>query len=500
MNPHGPRNTLLLAALGLVAVSAAVLTAASYFGGEKYPHELGARPQPGMRSVPTGTLEELAEFETHLPIVVVEFDGEPGKRDVWDGRKQYAVPIENEEEAYAEGYFRLLHNEGGMNRLADAPVIESRVEARLRGLSSMRFPKKQYMLYMYQEDGSRNEVDVLGMGADWKWVLNISHIDKSLMRNYMVLNISLRIMGYAPESRYCEVFRKWDDRYEYMGVYLLMEPVARGKTRLPLSKYNPRHAQAAYLLRRDRFQPNGIILDTYATINGLSMNYLEVKYPGASKITEKTVAFIDADVSEVERALYSENRTEFLGYRDLLDLDSAIDYFLINEFFANYDSQWNSYYMYKDLNEKLHFGPVWDFDQALGNNAPFELNPQSTAMQNAVWYNRLLLDGKFLYRLIERYRELRRGVLSEQYLYRFMDDVTAYLGDAVARDWNRWRYDDPHALTYAKDDVLHANALVKRANHREEVNAMKKVVHDHGTWMDQNIDSVFGSFVDLDYE
>lgn len=501
MSRSGPRKTLLFLAAALVVVSVAARTSAVYFARERYPHELGPRPEPGgMRSVPPGTLAQLAGFETHLPIVVLEFERDPGRRGVWDGRKQYLVPIENEEDAFADGILRLYHDGEGMNRLSDAPVLETRIRSRLRGLTSMRFPKKQYVINMYREDGTRNKVDVLGMGEGWKWVLNISHIDKSLMRNYMCLNIASRIMGYAPETRYCEAFRKRGDSYEYLGVYLFMEPVARGKSRIPLTKYNPRHAQTAYLLRRDRYQPGGVILDTYATVNRLSTNFLEVKYPGKSRITPQTVAFIEEDVGRLERALYSTDRGEFLQYRELLDVDSCIDYFIINEFFANYDSQWNSIYLYKDINEKLRLGPVWDFDQAMGNSAPFLFEPRSTAMQNGVWFDRLLWDGKFLYRLISRYRELRRGVLSEEYLNRFMDEVTEYLGDAVARDWDRWRYDDPHALAYAEGDVLHSNSLVKRANHREEVEAMREALHEHGAWLDGNIDTIFGSFVDKDYD
>lgn len=498
MSNRGPAKTLMLLSLALIAAASVTHMVTSYRNRPLYPHERARPPVPGMKEVPRGTIEALTEFETHLPIVVVEFEKEPGIQSVWNYRKGYVV--KSEDDPYADGFFRLYNNEHGRNRLTDAPSVETKIQARLRGVSSSKFPKKQYQIKMINQDGTRNELDILGMGADWEWVLNISHIDKSLIRNYMCLNIGARIMGYAPETRYCEVFRKRGDDYEYIGVYLLMEPVARGKNRVALTKYNPRYAKTAYLLRRDRFQEGGVVLDTYATVNRLSHNFLEVKYPGRKVITARSVKFIEDDISELERMLYSENRREFLGYRDVLDSTSCADYFIMNEFFANYDSQWNSFYMHKDLNEKLHFGPVWDFDQALGNNAPFELNPQSTAMQNAEWLNKLMSDGKFLYLLMTRYHDLRKGVLSEEYLYRFIDNVTAYLGDAVDRDWNRWRYSDPHSLTYDEKDVLHPNALVIRANHKEELDAMKKVIHEHGTWLDENIDSAFGHFVDLDYE
>lgn len=39
----------------------------------------------------------------------------------------------------------------------------------------------------------------------------------------------------------------------------------------------------------------------------------------------------------------------------------------VNEIVKNVDTGWDSFYMYKDAGGKLCFGPVWDFDIALGN-------------------------------------------------------------------------------------------------------------------------------------
>ena len=52
----------------------------------------------------------------------------------------------------------------------------------------------------------------------------------------------------------------------------------------------------------------------------------------------------------------------------------------------------------------------------------------------------LMKDEKFVEKIIERYRELREGVLSEEYLMDFIDDTEAYLGDAVDRNYSVWGY------------------------------------------------------------
>ena len=51
-----------------------------------------------------------------------------------------------------------------------------------------------------------------------------------------------------------------------------------------------------------------------------------------------------------------------------LDMDSFVDFFIINEFFASYDAGQHSTYMYKSAEGKLTMGPYWDFDGAMDNS------------------------------------------------------------------------------------------------------------------------------------
>ena len=77
-----------------------------------------------------------------------------------------------------------------------------------------------------------------------------------------------------------EVFPpKTDAGYEYLGLYILYEAAERGEGRVELSRYDESQVQCDFLLRRDRYETEGIILDTYATREGLTEEYLEVQYP-----------------------------------------------------------------------------------------------------------------------------------------------------------------------------------------------------------------------------
>ena len=54
-------------------------------------------------------------------------------------------------------------------------------------------------------------------------------------------------------------------------------------------------------------------------------------------------------------------------FYDYIDIDSFINYYLIQELFMNVDVDYSSVFMYKHGDEKLKFGPIWDFDLSSGN-------------------------------------------------------------------------------------------------------------------------------------
>ena len=52
------------------------------------------------------------------------------------------------------------------------------------------------------------------MPKESEWVLNGPFLDKSLMRNYLALNVASNIMEYAPRVKFCEVIMVEDGNKE----------------------------------------------------------------------------------------------------------------------------------------------------------------------------------------------------------------------------------------------------------------------------------------------
>ena len=81
------------------------------------------------------------------------------------------------------------------------------------------------------------------------------------------------------------------------------------------------------------------------------------------------------------------------------------------------------------------------------------------------------------------YRELRETVLSDTYIDSYIDDTLAFLGDAVARDSERW-------AEYLTSNPLQDEEMTGRNPHSnaEAVLQLKNCLHARGAWLDENID------------
>lgn len=428
-------------------------------------------------------------FVSNLPLVVLDTNGvEPPRHTYFDEELRYAVTLENVE-PFVEGTISLLDSGRGVNRLSDLPVLSSRVRLRRRGNSSEYFDKHQYLLKLLEEDGSPNRQDILGMGADDEWILNISFIDKSLLRNYLAYTAAGEIMPYVPDAQFCEVVWKDGDTYKYRGVYLMLESIKVGKRRVDLPAFSENAEYLPALMRRDRYNPEGVMLNNYARNNELLYGCLEVKWPNKSLLTKENLKRLTKQVDLFEKALFAPDYNEFLTYRNYIDIDSFVDYFIINEFFINYDAGNNSTYMYYDYSGKLTMGPIWDFDGAMDNYKDADADPTTTAFQYAPWFRQMLRDPEFGRLIMERYHELRASILSDRSIQTFIDDTVKGLGSAIDRDWARWGYFYQYGGFLKEEYPGQPDRNTK--THSQEVEKLKNVLSVHGNWLDENMNFVY---------
>lgn len=436
-------------------------------------------------------------FNSNLPVVILSINGELSDyKSFFDGKET----VDEAAEPYTDGHIKIISSQTGQNYITDTPVYTSQMIIKKRGHSSMMYDKPQYLMKMKDAAGGDNLSAILGMGEGSDWILNGSMADKSMLRNYLPYRIASEAGGnlMSPDSRYCEVLIEKNGGYEYCGVYLLMETVSRGKSRVDIDKFKKKNTYTGYIVRRDRYTAFDVMLNTYGRLTGLSEEWIGVKYPSQHRLTDAAKQYIEEDFSQIEKVIYSENENTFKVYDKYIDIDTFVDYFLINEFFGNYDAGEHSTYMYKSSGGRLKIGPVWDFDQSMNNYFGDEMDAYTIAFQTKPFFERLSKDSRFIDALKSRYSELRRDILSEEHILEVIDEAAAYLKSARQREWYRWASDYTdnsfeNIHNYYLQDYVNDGITVSRFNkkYEQELYIIRTYLHKHGSVIQSELTKLY---------
>jgi subtilisin-like proprotein convertase family protein len=390
------------------------------------------------------------------------------------------------------GRIKVIANEsGGLNRPTDAAAFEGFISVEVRGSSSQLFPKKSFSFETIDADGEDLDTSLLGLPPEEDWILYAPYTDKSFLRDALTYHLGNELGEYAPGTRECEVYINGD----YQGIYWLEERIKRDKNRVNIKKLNPvdtlgDELTGGYLLKVDRDDGQGsyFVSNYPGTFNDKEIRIVYGD-PEGQDLHPKQKAYIRNYFNAFEKALYGNNfKDEMLGYRRYLDINSTLDYFLINELGHNADGYRLSTFFYKDrsdVDSLFHFGPLWDFNLAYGNVDychsqyidGWAYEDSGGCDNTPRWWARLLEDEYYRDRLRCRFDSLRQSALSTENVLDYIDSLSSRLGPAAERNYERWpilgRYVWPNFLigsTYA-----------------EEINYMKEWLIGRLEWLDDNI-------------
>lgn len=424
--------------------------------------------QPKRASTRKGVPHRTKTFTSNLPIVIIDTSGK------W-------IP----DEPKIPASMKIIYDEsGGKNTLNSKHVdFDGKIGIELRGKTSLRFPKHQYGVETQDEAGNDKDVSLLQLPTESDWVLNGPYSDKTLMRNYLAYEFSNRIGRYASRTKFVEMFLndKGDPAIQnrhYVGVYLLIEKIKRGKDRVDIQPLKPSDITGGYILKIDKRDP----YETYFFTHYTRLFHV---YPKGREMSDAQKAWIQNYMSEFETTLAGKDfKDPEHGYAKYIDTDAFIDHFIINELFRNIDGFRNSTYMYKDRGGKLTMGPVWDFNLSMGNSSFNEgwKTDGWLIYTNPVpfWWDRLLQDKNFTQKLAKRWEELRKDILATSKLFKEIDRTAEYLSEAQKRNFQRWP---------VLGRTLFGNPNRGYATYQQEVKQIKIWLNARLKWMDQHIKS-----------
>lgn len=292
-------------------------------------------------------------------------------------------------------------------------LTDIETQVKVRGNFTLNYEKKPLRLKL---DKKNNLLGLHGGEKFKNWVLLADVKDLSMCNNTTAFYLGKTILGsngyYSSDYRNVEVYLN----NEYWGVYLLVEQqeVKEGKSsnRMSVPEVEDDYTETdiGYVVEYDsyyvdeRAMPDGD--PTFEVHYDGNAQYVQHGYTVKSDINDqKQVAFIQRYLTNVyaiaNRAVkgnyyeFSENGgiTKIKDTQDLtaksvvsevIDVQSLVDMYILNEIVCNPDVDWSSFYISVDMseegNKKLVFEAPWDFDSALGIRPA---GPYGTSCDNA---------------------------------------------------------------------------------------------------------------------
>jgi len=346
-------------------------------------------------SIEVGTDDTVKEYKlyfysfTGLPVVWIETEGRKDITSKYD---------------YIPAHFKIEENV--VTRVA-GDVIEADVDIKGRGNSSWKrddIPKKSYRLKFTEK------MSLLDEPKDKSWVLIANYSDKTMLRNQVAYYMGeMSNMDYSPKMHFVELMLNG----RYHGTYQLGD-------NLKISKNRVNVGNDGFLLEID--------INVARDNDGVYFYADHLNCPVAIKEPDveegdDNYLFIKNFIHEVDSVLYSENFDDPLnGYHRLLDVESFVDWYLINEISKNTDAcLGSSCFMNLERGKKLKMGPIWDFDVAFGNRNFVDCTPEGfwVLQPSSTWIHRLFEDKTFVTRVKERFN----------YFYDRKMDVINYIND-----------------------------------------------------------------------
>lgn len=344
-------------------------------------------------------------------------------------------------------------------------LYDGNAEIRGRGNTTWGYAKKPYKLKL------ENKTDIFGFGANKHWVLLANYTDESHMRNKLAYDLS-GAMG-MPFMQSIPVDLVLNG--EYQGTYQFCEQVKISKARVNIfdwEDYAGDVAKAIYkkeksngMTKDDRdaietmlaetdmswmtsgnityngttYQISDYISDMPAATGGFLME-LDSYYDETSKFTSSkqqplmfkspefvatnttVMQYVENYINTFEKAIDASDYTttynnETVSYSQLFDMDSLVQYWMVEELFMNVDAMKKSTYMYKDIDGKFYMGPIWDMDwssnslvsqyQNSGTTNEWQTIKFTDAAQANQWYKSIITDPYFAVKAYELYTAMR---------------------------------------------------------------------------------------------
>jgi len=413
-------------------------------------------------------------------------------------------PVEElltEEKGYTiEGSYALFGTEGS------GEYYDGNLEMKTRGHSSFFYDKKSFKIKLDKKQ------DFFDMGKSKHWVLLANWTEGSFMRNHLAYQLSEEFGLLAMHGTWVNLVVNGEE----FGNYYLCEQirVEGGRVDIEILEDTVEKIAAAFvtinektdyawipednLVKMMMIQLEWIDTDefTYADVTFKVSDYYNydreklintgylveidsaldtdarfetslgrpilIHDPEHAEVVPDIITYLEDIFNAFESGLIDKTYTatykgETVSIYDLMDMDSLIAYFWIQEIFLNADGWYRSTYLYKDADledgslSKFYIGPVWDMDYSSGgmrdSGESYATNVWGfkdfvpIKQPATAWHKYLIKDPEFQEKAYDFYVAHHDEILA---MIDSIDEYETYLQDSITRDaavWGVWRND-----------------------------------------------------------
>lgn len=350
---------------------------------------------------------------------------------------------------------------------------------RQRGNGTMNYDKKSYKIKL------EDKYDLLlGEGGDFDnaardWVLLANYFDRSNLRNYYMFWTASQLDGlnYVSDCTFVEVYLidEFGEK-QYQGVYLLCEQVEVDEARIDID--DTTDGDKGFLVELVQDEAKKQDYHVRVSHDGTEQVY-DIRSNIDRETEDETLARIQGVLEDVEAALATGDQAQIEA---VIDIDSCVDMYILQEYMLNVDVGWGSFYLYCHADEEqLYFSPPWDFDRSAGADwrlfyTSYEgiyVGSETTILpQNNLWYQDLMQMEWFQQLVKERWNETK---------YIFLEGITEIEG--VAQTYST-QFDANYALWCEGQDP-DEYGFVAGESYADDAAYLAAWLQNRYTWLDE---------------
>ncbi len=377
-----------------------------------------------------------------------------------------SAPILNKKD-YVDGTITISDPE---KLYSDVAEFSAEMGIRGRGNSTWSFPKKPWKVKL------KEKASLLGMPADKEWALLANYADRTLVRNIVAMKLS-EICGFSwtPRMHSVEVYLNG----KYQGVYTLCEHKKVSSDRVDIDVVGEDVTggdaiTGGYYLEIEEQQDE---TTCWWTSMGVPMMFSDPEEPNSEQL-----AYVKSLFESFEQALWAKDYSQTSGYPKYIDVDSFVDYYIVQELTKNIDGNLRkSSFITKERGKKMEMYHLWDFDLTLGNCGYFWGNvgngPENFWIKLDKWYPHLFADPAFVDKVQKRWNELKPEF---DKIPEFIDEQTFYLAKAQERNFKVWSI-------WESVDWVYFPSL---GSYEKEVDYLKEFYTKRLEWLDTELNKL----------